>query len=316
MGVSKLPKRWLKRFVMLLLFFLTSGMFAGCGLRQSRENIITQSIKLYFGDINNEKLVTEERLISYRGEENKYKAALEELIKGPADKNHRANISPETKVYGTIKQNGDLIVNFSREFASFSGSVAEIVGRGSIVNTLTQFEEINRVKMLVEGEDYIGASGEPFGFMEPFPATLEPPTVTEEVILYFGKKDATAVVGETRSVTVPTGINREKFIHIVLEELIKGPERKDLAPTIPAGVKILSVALKEGIAHIDFSREMQSQHPGGAAGEAMTINSIVNTLTEFVYIDRVKMTVEGEPMLIEHVFLEEPVGRNEEMIER
>ena len=52
---------------------------------------------------------------------------------------------------------------------------------------------------------------------------------------------------------------------------------------------------------MDFPRRC-NQHPG-AAGEAMTINSIVNTLTEFAYIERVKMTVEGEPMLIEHVFL-------------
>lgn len=312
-----MPNLPLKRFAALLLLLLTFPMFTGCGLlRQQRENVVTQNVKLYFGDKNNERLVAEERQISYREGENKYKAVLEELIKGPADKNHRANIPPQTKIYGTIKQNGDLIVDFSREFAGFSGSAAEIVGRGSVVNTLTQFEEIKRVKIMVEGEDYLGPGGEPLGFMEPFPATLEPPAVTREVTLYFGKKDATAVVGERRSITVPADINRENFIRIVLEELIKGPEREDLSPTIPTGVKILSVTIKEGVAWIDFSREMQSRHPGGAVGEAMTINSIVNTLTEFASIERVKMTVEGEPMLIEHVFLEEPVGRNEEMIER
>jgi len=312
-----LPEYRLKSFAIFLLLFLTASTAVGCGLlRQQREKVVTQNVKLYFGDKNNERLVAEERQISYREGENKYKAVLEELIKGPADKNHRANISPRTKVYGTIKQNGDLIVDFSREFASFSGSAAEIAGKGSVVNTLTQFEEIKRVKIMVEGEDYLGPTGEPLGFMEPFPETLEPPAVTREVTLYFGKKDATAVVGERRSIFVPADINRETFIRIVLEELIKGPERKDLYPTIPAGVKILSVALKDGIAWIDFSREMQSRHPGGAAGEAMTINSIVNTLTEFAYIERVQLTVEGEPMLIEHVFLEEPVGRNEEMIER
>ena len=66
---------------------------------------------------------------------------------------------------------------------------------------------------------------------------------------------------------------------------------------------------------MDFSEEMHTKHWGGATGEALTINSIVNTLTEFPYIQRVKMTVEGEPMNIEHAILEEPVERNEGMIQ-
>jgi germination protein M len=301
---------------MLLFMFVTAAITAGCALRPPQEEIITKKIKLYYGDINNERLVTEERQFSYRRGEDKYKAALEELIKGPRDDNHRSNISPETKVYGTIKQGRHLIIDFSREFNNFGGSVAEIMARGSVVNTMTQFEEIDRVKLLVEGEEYIGPSGQPLGFMGPFPTSVEPPRITSEVTLYFGKKDATAVVGESRVLTIPPDTDRNKFIRIVLEELIKGPQRGDLSPTIPRGVKVLSVEIREGTAYVDFSQEMQTQHPGGAAGEAMTINSIVNTLTEFVYIQRVKMTVEGEPMLIEHAFLEEPVERNEGMIER
>ena len=306
-----------KHFFILLFTFLMAVMAAGCAPRQIQEEIITEEIKLYYGDINNEKLVVEKRQVSYRREEDKYRVALEELIKGPQDENHRANIPPETKVYGTIKQGSDLIVDFSRELNRFGGSVAEIVARGSIVNTLTQFAEIDRVKILVEGEEYIGPSGQPLGFMGPFSISAEPPPQEKaEVILYFANRDATAVIGETRSITVLPDTDREKFIRVVLEELIRGPQREELRPTIPAGVKVLSVKIEEGIASVDFSQEMQIQHPGGAAGEAMTINSIVNTLTEFAYIERVKMTVEGEPMLIEHVFLEEPVGRNEGMIER
>jgi germination protein M len=61
---------------------------------------------------------------------------------------------------------------------------------------------------------------------------------------------------------------------------------------------------------------MYTKHWRGAAGESMTINSIVNTLTEYDYIAEVKMTVEGEPLAIEHIVADEPIGRNESMIER
>jgi germination protein M len=50
--------------------------------------------------------------------------------------------------------------------------MAELFSIGSIVNTLTQFEGVNKVKILVEGEEFIGPSGEPLGFMTEYP--LEP----------------------------------------------------------------------------------------------------------------------------------------------
>jgi len=79
-------------------------------------------------------------------------------------------------------------------------------------------------------------------------------------------------------------------------------------------VKVRRIGIRENLVHVDFSEEMHTQHTGGAAGESMTINSIVNTLTEFVYIDWVQMTVEGEPMAIEHAYLDMPLERNEDMI--
>jgi len=84
--------------------------------------------------------------------------------------------------------------------------------------------------------------------------------------------------------------------------------------TIPKEVYLLSVEIKDEIAYIDFSEEMHTKHWHGGTGEALTIASIVNTLTELEYIQKVKMTVAGEPMSIEHAILDEPVGRKEEMI--
>jgi germination protein M len=301
-----------------LIVLLAAGVvFAGCGENQgvSKPQTITETVKLFYGDAGNEKIVAEERSISYQQWEDKYTIILQELIKGPENNQHRANILPETKVYGTIEQNGDLIVDFSKEFNRFAGSMAEIIGVGSVVNTLTQFEAIDKVKILVEGEELTGPSGMPRGFMETFPTEVKPQEKEANVILYFSNQDATAVVGETRTITFPPETSRNEFIRLVLEELIKGPRNKNLKPVIPPEVKVLSVKIQGSTAHVDFSEEMHTKHWGGATGEAMTINSIVNTLTEFPYIQRVKMTVEGEPMNIEHAILEEPAERNEGMIQ-
>jgi germination protein M len=304
-----------RKYLVYLLVLVVCIAPAACVRRAAPEQpaVITENVLLYYGSEGNEEFVTEERQVTYREGEDKYAATLQELITGPDNQAYVANIPEDTGVYGTIKQNRNLIVNLSSEFLSFGGSVAEIVAVGSIVNTLTQFTEIDRVKILVEGEEYIGPSGEPRGFMEAFTRDA---AETDTVTLYFGNDQATAVVAETRTVSIPPGAAREDILRIVLEELIKGPQRQELFKTIPAEVTVRSVNIVGETVSIDFSEEMHTRHWGGAAGESMTINSIVNTLTEFEGIELVKMTVAGKPMNIEHAILEDPLPRNEDMIQR
>lgn len=317
-----------KRLAWLLVAVFCLGIIPGCSYFNKPptsepnppvNNLTTETIKVFYGDENNEKMVSEERQITYAPGTDRYKLMLEELLKGPQTAGLRQNIAAEAKVYGTIKQNEDLIVDLNQDFNRFAGSMAEAIGIGSVVNTVTQFGDIKRVKILVEGQEYIGPSGEPQGFIEPF--TYEAPVqpageATRSVLLYFGNEDAATVSAETRQLKVPANISQADFIKKVLEELIKGPQRPGLYRSIPAEVKVKSVTLKDGIAYVDFSEEMHSKHWHGASGEATTINSVVNTLTEFDYVKLVKMTVEGQPMNIEHAILDEPLGRNENAIRK
>lgn len=305
-----------KRWCVLGIILIALLVLPACA-QQKPAAQTTETVKLYYGDAQNEKMVTEEREISYRDQAAKYQTVLEELINGPQNESYRSNISTNTTVYGTIRQNDKLIVDLSEEFTQFGGSVAEIIGIGSVVNTLTQFEDIDQVKILVEGEELIGPSGAPRGFMQPFSDDPRADLNQKlDVTLYFGTPNADAVRGETRTVTVPADSSQEDFLTIVLNELIRGPQDQELSRTIPAEVRVKSVVITDQTAIVDFSEEMHSKHWGGAAGESLTIASIVNTLTEFDYVRLVKMTVEGQPMAIEHAVLHDPLPRNEKMIAR
>lgn len=143
---------------------------------------------------------------------------------------------------------------------------------------------------------------------------VEPESI--EITLYFGNADGTAVVAENRTIDIEANSTREELFKMTIEELIKGPNDESLVKTIPKEVKVLSVILEENIIYIDFSHEMHTKHWGGATGEAMTVSSIVNTMTEFNDIDKVMMTVEGEPLSIEHMIIEEPLSREENMIQK
>jgi germination protein M len=298
-----------KKAVFLLVAVFLLASVAGCR-REPVEPMTTETIQLFYGDAQGEKLVTEEREIRYGKCDDRYKIALEELIKGPADASLTAPISRDTRVYGTILQRRDIIVNVSQEFAQFAGSIAEIIGVGTLVNTLTQFPDIDRVKILVEGEELITPGDFPYGFLEPYP--LDPSATTaREVLLYFANADATALLTERRVIQVPFRATNPEIARRVVEELIEGPQTPALKRTIPPEVTVLSTAIAGGICHVDFSEEMHTRHSGGATGEAFTITSLVYSLTELPFVQKVRLTVEGGILTIEHIELENPVGRED-----
>ncbi|NSW83483.1 MAG: GerMN domain-containing protein [Syntrophothermus sp.] len=79
-----------------------------------------------------------------------------------------------------------------------------------------------------------------------------------------------------------------------VEELIQGtPTTPGATTVIPLGTKVLGLKVDKGLATVDFSREVLKANVG-SAGEALGIQSIVNTLTEFPGIERVSFTVEGK----------------------
>ncbi|MDD4334481.1 MAG: Gmad2 immunoglobulin-like domain-containing protein [Desulfotomaculaceae bacterium] len=83
---------------------------------------------------------------------------------------------------------------------------------------------------------------------------------------------------------------------VALEELINThPVIPGAARVLPAATKVnsISISIKDGLATVDFSKEVLNANVG-AAGEALGIQSIVNTLTEFPEIKKVSFMVEGK----------------------
>ncbi|MDD3852001.1 MAG: GerMN domain-containing protein [Bacillota bacterium] len=137
---------------------------------------------------------------------------------------------------------------------------------------------------------------------------------TLEVTLYFSDNQAMYVVPEVRELTVPKDASREEIIASVVGLLEEGPKQEGHFPTIPEGTKVRSVEIEEDTVTVDFSKELSGAH--GATGEAMALNSLVNTLTEFDYIEKVFFTIEGEVRPLEHFVPDEPLTRNEDVIKK
>lgn len=115
----------------------------------------------------------------------------------------------------------------------------------------------------------------------------------KSVALFFTASGGHSFHEETREIEDGATITEEA--KRIVGELIKGPERGDLLPTIPRGTQLLNLFIDaSGIAYVDFNNGLRDGLKGGAQGELEAIFSIVNTLaSNLVRITRVQILVEG-----------------------
>lgn len=125
---------------------------------------------LYFGAPTNfqDNLVSEQRNIIVRREsdgglvEELALLLLEELIAGPGEKSVLAPVLPKSTKVRSVTVLGDLaVVDLSGTLVGnyWGGSRSEELTIYSMVNTLTRIEEINRVKLSIDGRSDVSIAG-------------------------------------------------------------------------------------------------------------------------------------------------------------
>lgn len=118
---------------------------------QEEENIEYTNIKLYYIDKTSGILTYENKKIKIKELiDQPYKKILEILINGPYENNNLINEIPNgTKINNIELKNGTLKINFSEEFLNSKGTNSIY----QIVNTMTEFNEIENIKFLINGEE-------------------------------------------------------------------------------------------------------------------------------------------------------------------
>jgi hypothetical protein len=129
----------------------------------------------------------------------------------------------------------------------------------------------------------------------PSPAESPSPTTTPEetttVTLYYLVDSEGRLWLAPERHEVPT---QPRIGRAALEELIAGtPQDPDHVTPIPADTEVLDLTIENGVAMVDWSAEVLEASVG-SEGEALGIQSVVWTLTEFPTVDRVRFTVEGK----------------------
>mgnify|MGYP001672174962 CR=1 FL=1 len=118
------------------------------------------TITAYYPNEDGTKLLASKRTVQL-GKEDKYTAAMESLLTGAKDKGQTTIIPKQTKLRSVKVAGGvakvDLTQAVQKNFVG--GSTGEEMLVGSIVDTLTEFPEVKKVQILVEGKTIDSLSG-------------------------------------------------------------------------------------------------------------------------------------------------------------
>lgn len=112
------------------------------------------NIKVYYPDKQGMKLIAVKRTIKADGSD-KYTEAIKSLLQGPRDKGQIAVIPKQARLKSVTVKGDVAYVDFSQDLVKkfTGGSTGEEMLVGSVVDTLTEFPEIKKVQILVEGKE-------------------------------------------------------------------------------------------------------------------------------------------------------------------
>ena len=173
----KKNKMYIVLFVLLFIVILIVGVFAIKKLKQkkveaeavaieeytpeeeiseeqnqTRETVVT----LYFTNKETKKVMPEAQTVDVREiVNNPYQKLMELLIKGPTSEKLEKVIPENTIILGTSMENNCLTLNLSKEILNYNqedeNSKENLIE--AIVNTMTELNEVNKVKINVDGQE-------------------------------------------------------------------------------------------------------------------------------------------------------------------
>ena len=187
-------------------------------------------------------------------------------------------------------------IDLSKEVLDMPDAAAESNMVNAIVQTLTEFDSVEKVEFLIDGQKreklpHGTSVGGTFTRGDINLESVEPTmagVTVEPVTLYFPGDSGAVIVPVTRMVHSKPDVNTAVL------ELAKGPNNAEmLENVVPAGCGLIDVKVENGIAKLDFTSEFVNLVQNSDGGR-MALKALVLTCTQFDGIDSVEIYVDGK----------------------
>ncbi len=122
----------------------------------AEEQVRQTIVSLYFPLKENDEISPEARLIDIKEIiNNPYEKLIELLIEGPKNDKNKKIIPENTKLNKNYLEGDCVVLDFSNEFLNYSKENEKDKKNliNCIVNTLTELTEVNKIKILINGEE-------------------------------------------------------------------------------------------------------------------------------------------------------------------
>lgn len=134
---------------------MTADMFIDSAGTQI-DAVGTVTLRLYFANESGDGLVEINRELVHNADISNVpmeKVVLEQLIKGPVNTESYPTINPGTKILSVTVQDGVCYINFDSAFLTAVNNVTSDVTIYSIVNSLAELSNINKVQISIDGSN-------------------------------------------------------------------------------------------------------------------------------------------------------------------
>ena len=207
---------------------------------------------------------------------------------------YRKPIPSDVEVTGYSLDGALLTLHFDADYGNMN-TVEEVLCRAAVVRTMTQIAGVDLVAFYIGDAPLTDAKGTLVGSMTP-DSFIENPgeqinsIQNTTVTLYFADQAGNGLVREVREeVYYSSNISMEKLI---MEQLLEGTDLVDARSAIPAGTKLVTASVVDGVCYVSLDEAFRNQDY--SVNEAIVIYSIVDSLTELPTISKVQISVNGD----------------------
>lgn len=183
-------------------------------------------------------------------------------------------------------------IHFSDGYLQMN-DIQEVLFRTAVVKTVGQVKGVEYISFYVREQPLTNDAGNVVGLMSPSDYIDDLTENFDEVQfakvdLYFSDSTGQKLVVEEKEIAFKNNISLEQA---VVEKLISGSGMDSMKNTLPKGLKVLGVSVKDGICYVNFDSAFLDTIVDVSAD--VTIYSIVNSLCELPNIKKVQILVEG-----------------------
>ncbi|MBR2699036.1 MAG: GerMN domain-containing protein [Clostridia bacterium] len=229
------------------------------------------------------------------------KATLSMMVQSPDNDMQAARLGlrtvlPENTSIDLDISGGLARIDLGREVLDMADAAAESNMIDAIVQTLTEFDTVDRVEFLIGGQKREKLThgtdvSKTFTRGDINVESMEPTmrvTDASPVMLYFPADSGAVIVPVTRMVEGQSDINTAVL------ELAKGPTGDEmLESVVPAGCGLIDVKVEDGVAKLNFTGEFVNLVQNSDGGR-LALKALVLTCTQFEGVKSVEIYVDGQ----------------------